>query len=111
MTTCNVGQEIRKTSSASAMPTCEELATRFRPIFKRIGEDALRREQTRELPFEAVRWLREAGFGAGRIPLAHGGAGATLPPLFRLLIELGEAGSNLPQLLPAHFPFVQGPLT
>jgi hypothetical protein len=52
MTTCNLGQEIRKTSSASAMPTYEELATRFRPIFKRIGEDALRREQTRELPFE-----------------------------------------------------------
>ena len=111
MTTCNVGQEIRKTSSASAMPTYEELATRFRPIFKRIGEDALRREQTRELPFEAVRWLREAGFGAVRIPLAHGGAGATLPQLFRLLIELGEADSNLPQILRAHFAFVEGRLT
>ena len=85
------------------MPTYEELATRFRSIFKRIGEDALRREQTRELPFEAVRWLRDAGFGAVRIPLAHGGAGASLPQLFRLLIELGEADSNLPQILRAHF--------
>jgi alkylation response protein AidB-like acyl-CoA dehydrogenase len=77
----------------------------------RIGEDALRREQTRELPFEGVRWLREAGFGAVRIPLAHGGAGATLPQLFRPLIELGEADSNLPQILRAHFAFVEGRLT
>jgi alkylation response protein AidB-like acyl-CoA dehydrogenase len=88
----------------------EELTKRFRPIFACIAEDSLRREQTRELPFEPVRWLREAGFGAVRIPVEYGGSGATLPQLFRLLIELGEADSNLPQLLRAHFAFVEGRL-
>jgi alkylation response protein AidB-like acyl-CoA dehydrogenase len=91
-------------------PAYEELVKRFRPIFARIADDSVRREQTRELPFEPVRWLREAGFGAVRIPAEYSGGGATLPQLFRLLIELGEADSNLPQILRAHFAFVEGRL-
>jgi alkylation response protein AidB-like acyl-CoA dehydrogenase len=86
------------------------LARRFRPVFARIAEDAVRREQTRELPFEAVKWLREAGFGAVRIPQSYGGGGATLPELFRLLIELGEADSNVSHLLRGHFAFLEGRL-
>ena len=85
----------------------EDLAERFRPIFKKIGEGAVAREQSRTLAFEAVTWLREAGFGALRVPQAHGGLGATLPQTFRLLIELGEADSNLPQIFRAHFAFVE----
>jgi len=91
-------------------PAYEELAQRFRPIFQRIAEDAVQREQSRELPFDAVGWLREAGFGAVRIPQAYGGAGATLPQLFRLLMELGEADSNLSHLLRGHFAFLEGRL-
>jgi alkylation response protein AidB-like acyl-CoA dehydrogenase len=93
-----------------APPSYDELAKRFRPVFGRVAQDALRREQVRELPFDAVEWLREAGFGAVRIPKSYGGLGATLPQLFRLLIELGEADSNLPQILRAHFAFVEGRL-
>ena len=85
----------------------EDLAERFRPIFKKIAEGAVAREQSRTLAFEAVAWLREAGFGALRVPQAHGGLGATLPQTFRLLIELGEADSNLPQIFRAHFAFVE----
>jgi alkylation response protein AidB-like acyl-CoA dehydrogenase len=111
MTTRHHNPEINDQSSVTSTPAYEELAKRFRPIFARIGEDSLRREQTRELPFEPVRWLREAGFGAVRVPTEYDGSGATLPQLFRLLIELGEADSNLPQLLRAHFAFVEGRLT
>ena len=32
----------------STQLTCEELASRFRPIFERIAKDAVRREQPRE---------------------------------------------------------------
>ena len=85
----------------------EELAERFRPIFTRIAEGAVAREQSRALAFEAVGWLREAGFGALRIPQGYGGLGASLPQTFRLLIELGEADSNLPQIFRAHFAFVE----
>lgn len=82
----------------------------FADIFRRIAETALEREQQRELAYEAVGWLREAGFGALRVPTEQGGGGATLPHLFELLIELGEADSNLPHILRAHFGFVEGRL-
>ena len=85
----------------------EQLANRFRPIFKRIAAGALEREKSRSLPYEQVVWLKEAGFGAVRVPKQHGGAGASLPQLVRLLIELAEADSNLPQALRGHFAFVE----
>ncbi len=85
----------------------ETLAQRFRPIFDRIAKDAAGREQRRELPTEPIRWLKEAGFGTLRIPVEQGGSGATLPQLFRLLTELAQADSNLPQALRAHFAFVE----
>jgi alkylation response protein AidB-like acyl-CoA dehydrogenase len=92
---------------SSPLISYEELAQRFRPIFAKIAEGAIAREQSRTLAFEAVTWLREAGFGALRIPQAYGGLGASLPQTFRLLIELGEADSNLPQIFRAHFAFVE----
>lgn len=88
-------------------PTDAALAQRFHPIFQRIAEGAVQREHTRELAHEPVRWLREAGFGALRVPVEHGGLGATPEQLFDLLIELAQADSNLPQALRAHFSFVE----
>ena len=85
----------------------EQLADTFRPIFKRIAEGALERERTRALPYEQITWLKEAGFGAVRVPVEYGGAGASLPQLVQLLIELAEADSSLPQALRGHFAFVE----
>jgi alkylation response protein AidB-like acyl-CoA dehydrogenase len=96
--------------NASTAPTWEELAGRFRPIFARIAEGAVEREQNRTLAYEQVAWLREAGFGAVRIPKAYGGLGATLPQLFRLLVELAEADSNISHLLRGHFSFLEARL-
>lgn len=88
-------------------PTWESLTARFRPIFARIAQGAVEREQQRALAHEPVAWLREAGFGAVRIPQAYGGLGATLPQLFRLLVELGEADSNVSHLFRGHFAFLE----
>lgn len=103
--------ELRKpevrTAPSTEPPVWEDLAARFRPIFARIAEGAVAREIERRLPHEEVNWLREAGFGAIRIPVAEGGSGATIAQLFRLLVELGEADSNLVQILRAHFAFVE----
>ncbi|QOT81165.1 acyl-CoA dehydrogenase family protein [Cupriavidus basilensis] len=88
-------------------PFQADLFARFRPIFAQIAERAAQREQERELAFDAVALLREAGFGALRVPVALGGLGASVEQLFQLLIELGEADSNLPQILRAHFGFVE----
>ncbi|MCS3838963.1 alkylation response protein AidB-like acyl-CoA dehydrogenase [Pseudomonas sp. JAI111] len=85
----------------------EALASRFRPIFQRIAAGAIEREQTRSLPHEPITWLKEAGFGAVRVPVEYGGGGASLPQLFELLIELAEADSNVPQALRGHFAFAE----
>jgi len=83
------------------------LTARFRPIFARIAEGAVERERTRTLPFEPIKWLKQAGFGAVRVPVEFGGAGASLPQLFQLLIELAAADSNVTQALRGHFAFVE----
>ena len=85
----------------------ETLANRFRPLFRRIAAGTLEREQARELPHEPIRWLKQAGFGAVRVPVEYGGAGASIGQLFQLLIELAEADSNIPQALRGHFAFVE----
>lgn len=89
----------------------EDLQLRFADVFARIADTAVAREQKRELAFDAVQWLRDAGFGRLRVPVAQGGLGASLPHLFELLIKLGEADSNLPQIVRAHFGFVEGRLS
>ncbi|KAL5066429.1 hypothetical protein RYX36_028166 [Vicia faba] len=71
-----------------------------------IAEGAADRDRTRRLPHAEVRALAAAGFTAVTVPLRHGGGGADIETLFRLLIDLGEADSNLPQLLRAHFAVV-----
>ena len=83
----------------------EELAERFRPLFRRIRTGALTREAKRQLPVEEIGALKELRFGALRVPPSAGGFGATLPELFALLIELSEAESNLTQALRGHFAF------
>jgi alkylation response protein AidB-like acyl-CoA dehydrogenase len=83
------------------------LADRFRPIFDRIRTGTVEREQNRVLPFEQIGWLKDAGFGALRVPTSHGGFGATIPQLFGLLTELSAADSNVTQALRGHFAFAE----
>jgi len=83
------------------------LAARFRPIFDRIAAGASAREQDHLLPYEQIKELTNAGFGALRVPVADGGLGASLPQLFRLLTELAAADSNIAQALRGHFAFVE----
>lgn len=85
----------------------EELAARFRPIFARIAEGALERETHRILPYEQVRWLNAARFGALRVPAEYGGLGASYLTLFRLLVELAQADSNVAHLYRSHIGFVE----
>jgi alkylation response protein AidB-like acyl-CoA dehydrogenase len=83
------------------------LAQVFDPILADIAASAIDRERERRLPFEEVKRLKAAGFGAIRVPVEFGGWGATLEEEFRLLIRLGASDSNLPQLLRGHIAFVE----
>lgn len=85
----------------------DALAVRFAPIFAQIGAGALERDLNRELPYEAVAALDQAGFGALRVPAEVGGIGADIETFTRLLIDLAEADSNVAHLYRGHFGFVE----
>ncbi|MGY8707445.1 acyl-CoA dehydrogenase family protein [Bradyrhizobium sp. 18BD] len=85
----------------------EALAAPFRPLFKSIRDGAVARDQERRLPYDEIRSLRDAGFTAVRVPRDFGGAGANLPELFNLLIELSEADSNVTNAVRSHFGFTE----
>ncbi|MBO9538894.1 acyl-CoA dehydrogenase family protein [Herbaspirillum sp.] len=93
--------------STTANASAHALHQRFSDLFELIGKDAIAREAERRLPFEEVRQLKEAGFSSLRVPLAHGGAGVSLEDYFYLLIRLGEAESNLPQILRVNAGFTE----
>lgn len=93
--------------TTSAGTTDERLDEIFAPIFARIAEGAVAREEDRRLAYDEVSWLREARFGALRVSVEYGGYGATVRQLFRLLIDLATAESNLPQALRVHWSFVE----
>ncbi len=98
-------------TSTAAHPTSDaDLHAVFAPLFERIAAGAVAREVDRRLPYEEVGWLREAKFGALRVPVEYGGYGASVRQLFGLLIDLAAAESNLPQALRVHFSFVEDQL-
>ncbi|WP_280294459.1 acyl-CoA dehydrogenase family protein [Nocardia abscessus] len=98
------------TTTEAKSTTDSELDAIFGPIFDRIAQGAVAREIDRSLPYDEVALLRAAKFGALRVPVEFGGYGVTVRQLFRLLIELAAAESNLPQALRVHFSFVEDQL-
>lgn len=96
------------TETIDAVATAfESAAAKYRPIFERIARGAVDRELARELPFEQIGWLKEAGFGAARIPAEYGGDGLDWEEFTELLIELAAADSNIPQALRSHIALVE----
>lgn len=90
-----------------ATANTEELQALFQPVFDKISEGNLEREQGRVFPFDQVRWLTEAKFGTIRIPREFGGFGASLQQTFQLLRELGAADPNVAHVFRNHLAFVE----
>ena len=100
--------KMTKTNQISlAVADYESIAAKYRPIFEKIAATTLDREQHRRLPFEEIQWLKQAGFGALRVPVEYGGVGFSQHQLFQLLIELAAVDSNIVQALRGHFAFVE----
>jgi len=91
-------------------PTLSDLRERFAPIFATIAENTLRHEAERSHPFDEVRALAEAGFGALRLDVADGGSGVSLEDFFALLIDLAAADSNVPQIWRLHIAVAEDQL-
>ncbi|GAA4813310.1 acyl-CoA dehydrogenase family protein [Nocardioides caeni] len=88
-------------------PLLDDLRSTYAPLFAEIAEGALQRELDDVLPDQEVRRLKEAGFGALRVPAEYGGRGATIPELTQIWIDLAAADSNLPQALRGHAALVE----
>ncbi|GAA0918830.1 acyl-CoA dehydrogenase family protein [Pseudonocardia zijingensis] len=84
-----------------------ELSDRFQPVFDLVAEGNVERERDRVLPHKQVEWLKEAGFGRVRIPVEHGGFGASLEQTFVLLADLAEADPNVAHIFRNHLAFVE----
>ncbi|MCH1867640.1 acyl-CoA dehydrogenase family protein [Nocardioides sp. CFH 31398] len=91
----------------TAEPAADRVRARFAPLLAQIAEGAVRREREGELPFDAVRRLAEAGVGAVRLPVEHGGDGLDLVGLTALWIDLAAADANLAQALRGHGALVE----
>lgn len=110
MTTTTTHQAPVDGPGPSGAPSTAALRERFRPVFDAVAAGAARREQERVLPYEEVAALKDAGFGALRVPVEYGGSGVSLRQLFTLLTDLAAADSNLTQLWRGHFAYVEGTL-
>jgi alkylation response protein AidB-like acyl-CoA dehydrogenase len=87
--------------------TDDELWSRFGPTFEFVAEANVERERAREFPHDQVRWLKDAGFGALRIPKEDGGFGASLRQTFARLADLGTADPNVAHIFRNHLAFVE----
>jgi alkylation response protein AidB-like acyl-CoA dehydrogenase len=83
------------------------LIDRFRPVIDRIAAGLHQHEADRTLPYDEVRALADAGFGALRVPTSEGGSGVSLASYFELLVEVAAADSNQPQIWRNHIAFVE----
>jgi alkylation response protein AidB-like acyl-CoA dehydrogenase len=90
---------------ASPGPGYDELAGQFRPLLARIADGTVARERDRRLPFEEIGWLKQARWGALRLPVIDGGFGVTFAQFAALTMELAAADSNIAQAFRAHFGF------
>ncbi|MFT4010655.1 MAG: acyl-CoA dehydrogenase family protein [Nocardioidaceae bacterium] len=88
-------------------PLLDELREEYEPLLDKIAAGTVARELSGELPIEPVRWLKEAGFGALRVPERHGGRGVSWPELGQLWIDVAAADANLAQALRGHFALVE----
>ncbi|MET0387286.1 MAG: acyl-CoA dehydrogenase family protein [Polyangiales bacterium] len=82
----------------------------LRALLADIAVGASEREAKRIAPHAQIRQLADAGLGRLRIPVAEGGAGASLRELFEFLIQLAEADSNVCHILRVHYWFVESQL-
>ncbi|NLU76240.1 acyl-CoA dehydrogenase [Streptomyces sp. HNM0575] len=98
-------------SGSPAAPALDRLLGTVPALTERLAAGAAareaEREAERELPYARAQSVRESGLGALRVPPGHGGPGSDLRTLFRVLIDIAAADSNLAQALRPHFGYVE----
>ncbi|GAA0895369.1 MULTISPECIES: acyl-CoA dehydrogenase family protein [Streptomyces violaceusniger group] len=95
------------TTTARRTVTVREVLARVPELAASLSVDTARREAERELPYGSMDAVRASAVGSLRVPVAYGGPGASLVDLFRTVIDLAEADSNVAQALRPHFGFLE----
>jgi alkylation response protein AidB-like acyl-CoA dehydrogenase len=106
-TSASVGKPSNGASAGKILPLNSPA---LKALLDDIAAGASEREAKRIAPHAQIRQLADAGLGRLRIPVAEGGAGASLRELFQFLIQLGEADSNVLHILRVHYWFVEAQL-
>lgn len=88
----------------------EDVRATWAPIIARAVAGSLERELEHTLPTAALTSLKQAGFGALRVPVEFGGGGLRWVDIIPLWIDLAAADANLAQALRGHFTFVEDAL-
>lgn len=79
----------------------------LRDLIADISAGVIGRDERDELPFAVIETVKRARLGALRLPVEHGGGGATLTELYEVIIELSAADSNVAHILRSHFGIVE----
>lgn len=87
-------------------PTVETI----RALLPEITASAAQRDASRQLPYEYIQQLVQAGIGQLTIPKHLGGTGLSWRETASLLIDLAAADSAIPQALRSHFTFIEDAL-
>jgi len=95
-------------ASSPPAPTIAGLRERARPHLADIARGAAERERERSLPHAQIRALAADLLLTWRIPVAYGGAGASVREVIAFIIDLAAADSNIAQSLRPSFSFLEG---
>ncbi|WP_431797526.1 acyl-CoA dehydrogenase family protein [Microbacterium kunmingense] len=95
------------TPSARAQEEKKPRDDRFAAFLERVAAGAVDRERDRRLLFDEVAELRALGFGALRVPAAHGGEDLAFPEVIERVIRLSAADASLGHLWRGHIAFVE----
>lgn len=79
----------------------------FDTLLAAIAEGESERERERILPHRPIDLIKQARFGALRLPIEAGGGGSSIRELFRAVIRLAEADANVAHILRNHFSVVE----
>lgn len=108
MSAANPGVARQATVDGSGSVTVEALRERLAALLPGIASGAAERERLRRLPYQEIRELATAGLLTLRIPVQHGGAGASVADVVGVVVDLAAADSNIAQALRSAFSFVEG---
>lgn len=79
----------------------------FPEIYEVVAAGASTRDAERIHPHDALALLRQARFGALRLPVAEGGQGASLRDIIQQAILLAEADTSVAHIYRNHFTFLE----